>query len=41
MDKIKWVLNKMPESDDKWLSVMSLENVEKARAFHRGFFDIS
>ncbi|MCR4589828.1 MAG: diaminopropionate ammonia-lyase [Lachnospiraceae bacterium] len=37
MDKIKWVLNKMPKSDDKWLSVMSLDNVEKARAFHRGF----
>jgi len=37
MEKIKWVLNKMPKSDDKWLSVMSLENVKKARSFHRGF----
>jgi len=37
MEKIKWVLNKMPKSDDKWLSVMSLDNVEKARAFHKGF----
>ena len=37
MDKIKWVMNKMPESDDRWLQVMSLDNVEKARAFHKGF----
>ena len=37
MEKIKWVMNKMPKSDDKWLSVMSLDNVEKARAFHKGF----
>ncbi len=37
MEKIKWVLNKMPKSDDRWLSVMSVDNVEKARAFHRGF----
>ncbi len=37
MEKIKWVLNKMPESDDRWLSVMSVENVKKALAFHKGF----
>ncbi len=37
MEKIKWVLNQMPKSDDQWLSVMSRENVEKAFAFHKGF----
>ncbi len=34
---IKWVLNKMPASGDKHLSVMSTENVAKAQAFHRSF----
>ena len=37
MEKIKWVMNTMPESEDKSLPVMSLENVKKALAFHRGF----
>ncbi|MCR4658556.1 MAG: diaminopropionate ammonia-lyase [Lachnospiraceae bacterium] len=37
MEKIKWVLNKMPKSDDGWLSVMSAENVDKAFRFHKGF----
>ncbi len=37
MEKIKWVMNNMPESDDKWLSVMSPDNVEKARSFHKSF----
>lgn len=37
MDKMKWVKNRMPSTDDKQLSVMSLENVGKARAFHRSF----
>ena len=36
-EKIEWVANKMPRSDDANLSVMSLENVSKAQAFHRGF----
>ena len=36
-DQIKWVLNKMPKSDDKQLSVMSLSNVAKARFFHSSF----
>ena len=30
-------MNKMPKSDDRWLSVMSLENVDKALNFHKGF----
>ena len=36
-EKIEWVANKMPRSDDANLSVMSLENISKAQAFHRGF----
>jgi len=37
MKAIKWVLNKMPKSDDKHLGVMSTGNVEKAQTFHRSF----
>ena len=37
MEPIKWVINSMPESDDRYLPVMSLEEVEKARRFHRSF----
>ena len=37
MEQIKWVRNELPKSDDKWLDVMSLENVAKARAFHTSF----
>jgi len=36
-EPIKWVLNRMPAGDDRYLSVMSVENVAKARAFHRSF----
>lgn len=36
-EKIKWVLNKMPKSDDKQLPVMELEQIAKAQEFHRGF----
>ena len=36
-EKIKWVLNRMPKSDDKYLGVMSTGNVEKAQTFHRSF----
>ena len=36
-DQIKWVLNKMPKSEDKQLDVMSLSNVAKARFFHSSF----
>ena len=32
-DQIKWVLNTMPKSDDRQLSIMSLSNVAKARFF--------
>lgn len=37
MEKIKWVPNKLPKTDDGQLSIMSLENVSKARAFHQSF----
>ncbi|MCR5788444.1 MAG: diaminopropionate ammonia-lyase [Lachnospiraceae bacterium] len=37
MEKMKWVMNTMPKSEDKWLSVMSEEAVDKALSFHRGF----
>ena len=36
-DQLKWVLNKMPKSEDKQLDVMSLSNVAKARFFHSSF----
>ena len=37
MQSIRWALNRMPKSDDKWLDVMSVENVDRARAFHMSF----
>ena len=37
MDAIKWAANQMPKSEDKWLGVMSEEEVAKARAFHQSF----
>ena len=37
MENIKWILNKMPKSDDRNLPIMSLENVAQARAFHKSF----
>lgn len=35
--ELSWVMNKMPKSDDRCLEIMSLENVEKARRFHKSF----
>ena len=37
MDSIRWILNEMPKSDDRYLPIMSRENVAQARAFHRSF----
>ena len=34
---IKWIMNSMPPSEDKWLDVMSTQEIEKVRAFHRSF----
>lgn len=37
MSKIKWCENKMPKTADKNLSIMSIEEVKKAKAFHESF----
>ena len=37
MHTIRWVKNKIPKTEDLQLSVMALDNVAKARAFHRSF----
>lgn len=37
MQPILWTDNRMPPSDDRHLSIMSLENVEKAYRFHQSF----
>ena len=37
MQPIQWTGNHMPKSDDRQLSIMSLENVERAYRFHRSF----
>ncbi len=37
MDKIKWVSNKMPKTDDAQLGVMAPDEISKARAFHQSF----
>ena len=34
---IQWVMNTMPATDDKWLNVMSEQEVEKVLAFHKSF----
>ena len=37
MSELKWAENKMPKSDDKNLPIMSIEEVKKAKAFHKSF----
>ena len=37
MDAMKWVVNTMTKSEDKNLAIMSIEEGEKARAFHQSF----
>ncbi|MBR4040393.1 MAG: diaminopropionate ammonia-lyase [Clostridia bacterium] len=34
---IRWIMNRMPKTDDPWLHVMSIEEAGKVRAFHRSF----
>ena len=34
---IRFTMNRMPKTDDPWLSVMSTEAIEKVCAFHRSF----
>lgn len=36
-NKMKWVDNHMPKTEDKNLSIMSIDNVKAARAFHVSF----
>ena len=36
-EELKWALNKMPKTDDRYLNIMSRENVVKANNFHRSF----
>lgn len=35
--EMEFCVNQMPASDDKWLSVMTDENVKRALSFHRSF----
>ena len=37
METIKWAVNHMPKTEDANLSVMGLDQVKKARAFHESF----
>lgn len=37
MEKIQWAINRMPKSEDKFLEVMSLDNVKQAHSFHQSF----
>jgi diaminopropionate ammonia-lyase len=37
MNKIKWVSNKLPKTDNKMLNIMSPEKLDKVIAFHRSF----
>lgn len=36
-DEMKWALNKLPKTEDKYLQIMSRANVVKANNFHRSF----
>ena len=37
MQSIQWIQNRMPKSEDRQLSIMSLNNVERAYRFHQSF----
>lgn len=37
IEGLKWEVNKVPKSDDKYLDLMSEENVKKANEFHKSF----
>lgn len=34
---IKWVMNRMPKTEDAWLPVMAESEIKKVRAFHESF----
>ncbi|GAA0181699.1 diaminopropionate ammonia-lyase [Clostridium sediminicola] len=37
MEKVKYIKNNMPKTDDKHLKLMSLKEIEKVRNFHKSF----
>ena len=37
IEGLKWTVNQVPKSDDKYLELMSEENVQKATEFHKSF----
>ena len=37
MEKIRWVLNEMPKSEDKYLPLMETERIREVKAFHESF----
>lgn len=37
METIKWAVNEMPQTDDRHLSIMALDEIKKARTFHESF----
>ena len=37
MEKIKWIINRMPKSEDQNLELMNAAHVKEARAFHQSF----
>ena len=37
IEGLKWEVNKVPKSDDKYLDLMSEENIKKANEFHKSF----
>ena len=37
METIKWAVNEMPETDDRHLSIMALDEIKEARTFHESF----
>ena len=34
---VKWTMNRMPKTEDRWLSEMSMDTIAKVRAFHESF----
>ena len=34
---VKWTMNRMPKTEDPWLSEMSMDAIAKVRAFHESF----
>jgi diaminopropionate ammonia-lyase len=37
MSTLQWVSNRMPKTKDRYLQIMSLQNIQKAKCFHAGF----